>query len=67
MSDSPYRYKPERYSSHTLLLANLPQAGEGRRVLDVGGGEGYLSEILAARGYQVVCIEIGRASCRERV
>jgi len=56
LSDTRYTYKPERFSSHTLLLANMPKNGEGRRVLDVGGGEGYLSEILAARGYQVVCI-----------
>lgn len=58
LSGSRYTYKPDRFSSHTLLLANMPEAGQGRRVLDVGGGEGYLSEILAARGYQVVCIAL---------
>jgi SAM-dependent methyltransferase len=55
---TPYTYKPENYSSHTLLLASLPPAGEGSRLLDVGGGEGYLSRILTARGYQVICIAL---------
>ena len=56
MSRSPYEFKTERFSSHTLLLERLPAAGLGRRVLDVGGGEGYLSQALEARGYEVVCI-----------
>jgi SAM-dependent methyltransferase len=51
-----YVYKPYRYSSHTLLLEHFPAPGQGRRVLDVGGGEGYLSEVLASRGYSVVCV-----------
>ena len=54
---SPYRFKPSRHSSHALLLASLPEGGEGRRVLDVGCGDGYLSAILAERGYQVVAID----------
>ncbi len=56
MTASPYTFKPSRFSSHTLLLNSLPPAGQGRLVLDVGGGEGYLSAILFARGYQVICI-----------
>ena len=56
MSRSPYVFKPNRFSSHTLLLQQLPAAGQGRRILDVGGGEGYLSQALEARGYEVVCI-----------
>ena len=54
---SPYQFKASPYSSHTILLANLPEPGQGKRVLDVGCGDGYLGEILAARGYQVVGIE----------
>ncbi len=53
---SPYSFKPGRLSSHGLLLTFLPSSGEGRRLLDVGGGEGYLSRILAQRGYQVTCL-----------
>jgi len=50
------RVKTGRYSSHTLLLSNFSARGAGRRVLDVGGGEGYLSRSLAARDYQIVCL-----------
>jgi len=56
MSSVPYTLKPDRFSSHTLLLEHFPSPGGGSRVLDVGAGEGYLSRILAARGYQVVCL-----------
>lgn len=54
---SPYAFKPSPYSSHTLLLESVPGPGEGRRVLDVGCGNGYLGEILAARGYRVVGVD----------
>ena len=53
----PYEFKPERYSSHAFLLESMPGPGEGRRVLDVGCGDGCLSAMLAARGYQVVAID----------
>lgn len=52
-----YQFKPGAYSSHTLLLAQFPQIGEGRRVLDIGCAAGYLSEILLKRGYSVVSID----------
>ena len=52
-----YRFKAGRYSSHTLLLEQFPQEGEGRRVLDIGCAAGYLSGILADRGYSVACID----------
>ena len=52
-----YTFKASRYSSHTLLLARFPARGEGRRVLDLGCAAGYLSEILAERGYSVTCID----------
>lgn len=52
-----YQFKAGRYSSHTLLLARFPERGEGRRVLDLGCAAGYLSEILADRGYSVHCID----------
>jgi SAM-dependent methyltransferase len=60
VSTSPalrYQFKAARYSSHTLLLAEFPQRGEGRRVLDVGCSIGFISEILAARGYAVTSVD----------
>jgi SAM-dependent methyltransferase len=52
-----YQFKPSPYSSHSLLLASLPAEGAARRVLDVGCAGGYLSEILAVRGYCVTGID----------
>ena len=52
-----YAYKASPYSSHTLLVDSLPPEGRGRRVLDIGCASGYLAEILAHRGYEVVGIE----------
>lgn len=55
-SQSPYSFKASPYSSHSALLGFLPPRGDGLAVVDVGGGEGYLSAELAKRGYQVTCI-----------
>ena len=55
-SASAYTFKSERFSSHTLLLQCFPAFGKGRTVIDVGGGEGYLSRILADRGFRIACI-----------
>lgn len=52
-----YQFKAGPYSSHTLLLAKFPARGEGQRVLDLGCAAGYLSEILAERGFSVFCID----------
>ena len=52
-----YQFKPGPHSSHTLLLAQFPERGEGRPVLDLGCAAGYLSEILAERGFSVACID----------
>lgn len=53
----PYGLKPSPYSSHSLVLAALPERGEGRKVLDLGCGKGHLGAILSARGYQVTGVE----------
>jgi SAM-dependent methyltransferase len=53
-----YAFKPSRYSSHHLLLESLPAQGGGLRVLDVGCAAGYLSEILARRGFDVTAIDL---------
>jgi SAM-dependent methyltransferase len=54
---SPYRLKTSPYSSHSLLLACLPARGDGRRVLDIGCGPGYLGQLIASRGFEVTGIE----------
>jgi SAM-dependent methyltransferase len=53
-----YQFKPRPYSSHRLLLEEFPTRGEGRSVLDVGCAEGYLGEVLAARGFAVTGIDL---------
>jgi len=57
VASAPYQLKPSPYSSHSLLLASLPADGAGRRVLDVGCAGGYLSELLASRGYRVTGVD----------
>lgn len=52
-----YSFKASPYSSHSILLSRLPAPGRGRRVLDVGCGNGYLAELIAERGYEVTGIE----------
>ena len=53
----PYEFKASAYSSHSLTMACFPKKGNGARVLDVGCGNGYLSELLAARGFDVTGLE----------
>ena len=57
VASSPYTLKPSPYSSHSLLVAALPESGQGRRVLDLGCAGGYLAALLAARGYRVTGVE----------
>ncbi len=52
-----YQFKESPYSSHSQVLGLFPQEGRGHAVLDVGCGNGYLGEILAARGYKVIGLE----------
>ena len=59
-STGPYTFKPEPFSSHSLLLAAFPARGDGLRVLDLGGGEGYLSSALARCGFEVTCVAAPR-------
>jgi len=56
-AQSGYTYKFSPHSSHSILLGSLPAEGRGKRVLDVGCAGGYLAEILAQRGYDVVGVE----------
>ncbi len=52
-----YQFKAGPYSSHMLLLKQFPEQGHKRRVLDIGCAVGYLSEILADRGFSVASID----------
>jgi 2-polyprenyl-3-methyl-5-hydroxy-6-metoxy-1,4-benzoquinol methylase len=58
VSGSPSRYplKADRHSSHSIILGWLAD-GRGRRLLDVGAGEGLLSRRLTERGWRVTAIE----------
>jgi SAM-dependent methyltransferase len=57
-----YAFKPTPYSSHSLLLRQLPTAGQNRRVLDVGCASGYLTDLLAARGFHVTAVDLHAAA-----
>lgn len=52
---SSYTHKSSPYSSHSRLIEAVPADGRGS-VIDVGGGEGYLSRILSERGRRVLCL-----------
>jgi len=54
---SPYVLKPQPHSSHSILQRMLPRDGAGRRLLDLGCADGYLSRIFAARGFSVTAID----------
>ena len=56
MSASPYQLKSDPYSSHALILRTLGE-GQGRRALDVGAADGFLSELLTRQGWQVTALE----------
>lgn len=53
---SPYGFKQSPYSSHSRLLESFPESGDGLSVVDVGDGEGLLSQPLLDRGFRVVCV-----------
>ena len=54
---SPYALKPQAHSSHSILLRLLPGAGNGRRLLDLGCADGYLSRLFSERGFSVTAID----------
>ncbi len=56
-AESPYTLKTGAYSSHSLMMDRLSKvSSDDERVLDVGGGEGYISRVLAERGFAVTCL-----------
>ena len=52
-----YTFKESPFGSHTILMNTFPDNGKGASVLDVGCGDGYLSAILAERGFRVTGLE----------
>jgi len=56
VSCSPYQLKDDPYSSHSLILSLLGKGG-GRRALDVGAADGFLTERLTASGWTVTALE----------
>jgi SAM-dependent methyltransferase len=56
-NSSPYVLKPQAHSSHSILLELVPENGNGRRLLDVGCADGYLSQRFADRGFSVTAID----------
>ena len=71
VSCSPYQLKNDPYSSHSLILSLLGK-GDGRRALDVGAADGFLTERLTASGWTVTALERDpvqadriRGKCRE--
>lgn len=52
-----YAFKAAPYSSHTLLLREFPERGNGRSVLDIGCWAGHVAEVLATRGYAVTGVD----------
>ena len=52
------------WKAYTLAVSG---AREGHQVLDIAGGTGDLSRAFARKVGRSGCVEIGRASCRERV
>src|SRR5262245_53302969 len=56
MSHSRYRLKSDPYSSHALILSRLGE-GHGRRALDAGAADGFLSELMTGQGWSVTAVE----------
>lgn len=56
MTAWPYQLKPDRFSSHAVMLSRLGQ-GRGRRALDVGAADGFLAELLTRQGWLVSALE----------
>ncbi|MCG3729701.1 malonyl-[acyl-carrier protein] O-methyltransferase BioC [Vibrio cincinnatiensis] len=62
-----------RYDQHAAfqrdvglrLLNKLPQQLDGWRILDLGCGTGYCSQILQSRGATVVCVDLSSAMLQQ--
>jgi len=61
---SPYLFKTDPYSSHSVIL-NLLGEGNNRRVLDVGAAHGFLAAVLMKRGFRITGIEADPALAQQ--
>jgi SAM-dependent methyltransferase len=57
LSDSPYQLKRFKYNSHYWILKFLSEASGPLHILDVGTADGYLGELLKAKGHRVIGVE----------
>ena len=57
LPESPYEFKPFRYSSHYWILKMLDREKEPVKILDVGTAAGYLGKIWTSKGHRVTGIE----------
>jgi 2-polyprenyl-3-methyl-5-hydroxy-6-metoxy-1,4-benzoquinol methylase len=57
MSESPYEFKPFKYSSHDWIVKVLDRERKPVRILDVGTASGYLGKIWTEKGHFVMGIE----------
>ena len=56
-SKAAYQLKTTRFSSHSLIL-KMAGAGDGRRAIDLGCGEGFIGASLREQGWTVDGVEI---------
>lgn len=54
---------PRHELRERLLLKLFLSAAPGRRVLNIGAGEGSFSRLLEDRGFEVVSTDVSRAAC----
>jgi len=54
---SVYTLKQSQYSSHMRILDLLDPRLDGKRLLDVGCGNGFLSQLLEEKGFVVTGVE----------
>ena len=57
LPESPYEFKPFRYSSHYWILKALEREQSPVKILDVGTAGGYLGKVWTAKGHCVTGIE----------
>jgi SAM-dependent methyltransferase len=57
LAEQSYTFKASPWSSHSQILALIPQNGAGKALLDVGCWDGAMASRFADRGFQVTGVE----------